>query len=161
MIEILLLVLISLYLIATKTDTLTQQPQNIQPKENISAYSNDSNYGAYANPYSAPERLPPINNPSIQFNEKTRGEESYQLVGLLYNSDVNKNYQLFGRRTYPGSNEWEYYILGKDEGGLEFKFPLDNKQEIYDGTAINVPLYDSNFTVKVYDYSLKYNPNIV
>ena len=160
MIEILLIVLISLVLIGTNTDTLKPQ-QNVQEKENISAYSNDSNYGAYANPYSAPERLPPINNPSIQFNEKTRGEESYQLVGVLYNSDINKNYQLFGRRTYPRSNEWEYYILGKDEGGLEFKFPLDNKQEIYDNAELNVPLCDSNFTVKIYDYSLKYNPNVV
>ena len=161
---IFLLVIITFFLFFNNSDNIkvVNEPTTTSLQENNSpaSYTQDTNVGALVNPYNAPERLPPINNSSIVFNEKTRGEESYQLVGLLYNNDVNKNYQLFGRRTYPRSNEWEYYILGKDEGGLEIKFPLDTKQEIYNNTQVNIPLYNSNFTVKIYDYSLKYNPNV-
>ena len=50
----------------------------------------------------------------MKINEHTRGEpENYQLVGLLYKEDVDKKYQLFGRRVHPGSPDWEYYIGGK------------------------------------------------
>ncbi len=100
--------------------------------------------------------------PNNMFWEKTRGEpDDYQLVGLLYNTDINKNYQLYGRRIYPGSYEWEYYIRGKDIGGLEFKFPiqLNNKEEIRDGMVINVPIDKNTYTVSIYNYNQpRYNP---
>ena len=93
---------------------------------------------------------------------KTRGEpDDYQLVGLLYNTDVNKNYQLYGRRVYPGSYEWEYYIRGRDAGGLDIKYPiqLNNKEEIRDGMLLNIPIDKNTFNVSVYNYSTpRYNP---
>ncbi len=93
---------------------------------------------------------------------KSRGEpDDYQLVGLLYNTELNKNYQLYGRRVYPGSYEWEYYILGKDVGGLEIKLPiqLNNKEEIRDGMVISIPIDKNSYTVSIYNYSTpRYNP---
>jgi hypothetical protein len=104
----------------------------------------------------------PNNTNSYSFWEKTRGEpDDYQLVGLLYNTDVNKNYQLYGRRIYPGAYEWEYYIRGKDAGGLDFKYPiqLNNKEEIRDGTTITLPIDKNIFNVSIYNYDLpRYNP---
>jgi hypothetical protein len=107
-------------------------------------------------PLIAPERRLEIDksgNYPLIINERTRGDpDSYQIVGILYNENSNKNYQLFGRRTYPGSNEWEYYIRGKDIGGLDFKFPLNTNQEIYDEATIDIPLDNTIYTVKIYDY---------
>ena len=119
---------------------------------------------AVYNPLAPPEqrmeaRQYPYNN---KFWERTRGDpDDYQLVGLLYNTDLNKNYQLYGRRVYPGSYEWEYYIRGKDVGGLDFKFPiqLNNKEEIRDGMQLNVPIDKNIYNVSIYDYDLpRYNP---
>ncbi len=104
----------------------------------------------------------PNNNNSYSFWEKTRGEpDDYQLVGLLYNTDVNKNYQLYGRRVYPGSYEWEYYIRGKDAGGLDFKFPIQvkNKEEIRDGMVLTLPIDKNTYNVSIYNYDQpRYNP---
>jgi hypothetical protein len=117
------------------------------------------------NPLAPPEQRMessqyPYNN--TLFWEKTRGEpDDYQLVGLLYNTDVNKNYQLYGRRVYPGSYEWEYYIRGKDAGGLDIKLPiqLNNKEEIRDGISITIPIDKNPYTVSIYNYDLpRYNP---
>jgi hypothetical protein len=100
--------------------------------------------------------------PNTMYNIKTRGEpDDYILVGLLYNTIINKNYQLFGRRIYPGAYEWEYYIRGKDITTLEIKFPIysPNNQEIYDDTVLFVPLDNMEYRVKIYNYdSPRYNP---
>jgi hypothetical protein len=117
------------------------------------------------NPLSAPEQRVESRQypyPKNVFWERSRGEpDDYQLVGLLYNTDVNKNYQLYGRRVYPGSYEWEYYIRGKDVGGLDIKLPiqLNNKEEIRDGTQLTIPIDKNIFTVSIYNYDQpRYNP---
>jgi hypothetical protein len=100
--------------------------------------------------------------PNSYFQERTRGDpDDYQMVGLLYNTNINKNYQLYGRRIYPGAYEWEYYILGKDAGGLEYKFPLalNNNAELLDGTTINIPIDSNPYNVSIYNYDYyRYNP---
>lgn len=102
--------------------------------------------------------------PNTRFGERTRGEaDEYQLIGLLYNTTVNRNYQLFGRRTYPGASEWEYYITGKDANSMEFKYPITapNKQEIMDGTTITIPIDTNTYNVSIYNYdTYKYNPYV-
>lgn len=109
---------------------------------------------------SVENRQLPLHN--YYFQERTRGDpDEYQLVGLLYNTNVNKNYQLYGRRIYPGAYEWEYYILGKDAGGLEYKFPLalNNNAELLDGTTINIPIDSNPYNVSIYNYDYyRYNP---
>ena len=46
------------------------------------------------------------------FNIKTRGPpEEYDMVGFLQDpDDSNKLQQLYGRRTYPNSNLWNYFV---------------------------------------------------
>lgn len=116
------------------------------------------------NPLAPPEqRIESRQYPFPNMNwQRTRGDpDDYQLVGLLYNTDVNKNYQLYGRRIYPGAYEWEYYIRGKDAGGLDIKFPiqLQNKEEIRDGMVINIPIDKNQYTVSIYNYDQpRYNP---
>ena len=46
------------------------------------------------------------------FNIKTRGPpEEYDMVGFLQDhDDSNKLQQLYGRRTYPNSNQWNYFV---------------------------------------------------
>ncbi len=101
------------------------------------------------------------------FGNRTRGEpDGYMLVGILYNSTINKNYKLYGRRTYPGSTQWEYIIAGRDVGGLDIDVQLDtkNKDEIMDGSTITIPIDSNQYTVKMYNYNdLIYNsdPNII
>ena len=128
----------------------------------------DRDMGAVYNPLKPPEQRMEARqypNPKNVFWEKTRGEpDDYQLVGLLYNTEVNKNYQLYGRRLYPGAYEWEYYIRGKDIGGLEIKFPIHHyhKNEIYDDTILRIPLDDLEYRVKIYKYDQpRYNPFIL
>lgn len=106
------------------------------------------------------QQYPDVSNPDLRLNIRTRGEpDDYQMVGLLYNKDVNKNYQLFGRRVYPGSYEWEYYVRGRDSGGLDIKFPLNQKQEIMDNSTLNLPIDDNVYQVKIYNFDQpRYNP---
>jgi hypothetical protein len=131
-------------------------------------YLKGKDYNAVYDPLSPPEKRIESRQypyPNTQFGERTRGEaDDYQLVGLLYNTTANKNYQLFGRRTYPGSYEWEYYIRGKDAGGLDFKFPLkaNNKKEIMDGEKLTIPIDSNEYTVTIYDYDqYRYNPYVL
>lgn len=100
---------------------------------------------------------------AMKINEHTRGEpENYQVVGLLYKEDGDKKYQLFGRKIYPGAYEWEYYIGGKDSGGLDYKYPLETKQEIYDNTTINNPIDNDVYNVKIYNFDKpRYIPYII
>ena len=116
----------------------------------------------------APERRHEAHNyiklqDKMIINEHTKGEpENYQIVGLLYKDNEDKKYQLFGRRTYPGSPEWEYFIGGTDTGGLDYKFPLDIKQEIYDGNDIINPIDNDTCKVKIYNFDKpRYIPLIV
>ncbi len=100
---------------------------------------------------------------SLKLYENTRGDpDDYQLLGVLFNNTVNKTYQLFGRRTYPGSPLFEYYYRGRDSGGLDFKFPLSRNEEIYDGDSIILPTDNIQFEVKIYPNDLpRYNPFVL
>ena len=147
---------------------------NIEKQDNTSSFNYDAfkqwllswRYRqAVKDPLTPPERS--VENrqlpiPNYYFQQRTRGEpDEYQLVGLLYNNKINKNYQLFGRRKYPGAYEWEYYILGKDAGGLEYKFPLTlkNQAELLDKTTINIPIDSNPYEVSIYNYDYyRYNP---
>ena len=115
-------------------------------------------------PLTAPERrVDSSQYPKNKLYERTRGDpDNYQLLGILFNKEINKAYQLYGRRTYPGSYEWEYYIRGKDTGGLDFKYPLTTKQEIQDNSEMNLDIDENTFTVKIYEHDQpRYNPFVL
>jgi hypothetical protein len=121
-------------------------------------------------PLTAPERRVDIREyplPIIQeINIPTRGyQDNYQLVGLLSRSVDEKILQLFGRPTYPGSNQYEYYVT-TESNGFANKIPIETKgkREIEDGTYIKVPVFDESkgdFQVKLYNYNTpRYNPYV-
>ena len=152
--------------------SLTATSQPIKEKEHNSAISDDIDLkyriinrdtNVVDDPLTAPERRVETSQyQKLKVNEYTRGSpDSYQLLGVLSNKEANKVYQLFGRRTYPGSYDWEYYVRGNDSDDFEFKYPIDTKNEIYDGSTMVLPISDHVFTVKIYDFDRpRYNPNI-
>ena len=104
-------------------------------------------------------------------NLPTRGyPTNYQLLGILYNNNIDIAYNLYGRQTYLGSNEYEYYIHAIINNN-DIKIPLDIKKEIYDNQEINLNKSiknnilnnnnDNIFKVKLYEYNTpKYIPYI-
>lgn len=123
------------------------------------------------NPLIAPERRVEItrypNRPLInKINIPTRGyPDNYQLIGLLSRKNDEKLLQLFGRPTFPGSNQYEYFVTTNNHG-FSNKIPIESKgrKEIEDGSLINIPFFDESkgdFEVKLYNYNTpRYNPYI-
>lgn len=101
-----------------------------------------------------------------KINIPSRGyPDNYQMVGLLSRPNDEKILQLFGRPTFPGSNQYEYYVT-TETNGFTNKIPIETrgKREVEDGALIKVPMFDQNkgdFHVKLYDYNTpRYNPHI-
>ena len=82
------------------------------------------------------------------FNIKTRGPpEEYDMVGFLQDSDdSNKLQQLFGRRTYPNSNNWNYFIKSDQYHQIPIPVSIDGKnctdengcKELQDKDKLNI-----------------------
>jgi len=62
---------------------------------------------------------------AMRINVPTRGEPpSYQQVGLLQDTDDSQNVKpLYGRQTYPGSNQWNYFT--STDSHLATKIPVE------------------------------------
>lgn len=105
------------------------------------------------------------NNYAVPINVPTRGIEDYKQIGII-SSNEGKVLPLYGRRTYYGSQRWNYFTKANDH--LSVKIPLvkDGKdcdsnlgcKELYDNDIINVPQYGDDFTLKLYDTTPRYIP---
>jgi len=117
-------------------------------------------------------------------NVKTRGQDSYQQVGVLYKTSAintsssvntpgnNTNTSvlpLFGRRTYKGSNLWNYYTSTSDHSIVKLPIYIDGYnctkdkgcQELQNGSTVNVDALNGTYKVDIYEYdSPKYIPFI-
>ena len=100
-------------------------------------------------------------------NIPTRGyPDNYQNVGILVRKEDEKILKLFGRQTYPGSNQYEYYVIDSSSNS-ENKVPLciPGNKEIYDQDVIPISWLDQSkglFEAKIYDYNApKYNPYVI
>ena len=62
---------------------------------------------------------------AMRINVPTRGEPpAYQQVGLLQDTDDSQNVKpLYGRQTYPGSNQWNYFT--STDSHLATKIPIE------------------------------------
>ena len=127
---------------------------------------------AYYNDMKPPERR--VNNRNYPFaikshiNIPTRGyPDNYHQVGNLIRDSDEKVLKLFGRQRYPGSSQWEYYVISRDPNGLDTKLPLNRKKdrELEDNTEIDVPFFNSskgNFKVQLLNLDApRYNPFII
>lgn len=103
---------------------------------------------------------------SSVFNYPTRGyPDRYQYMGNLIRNKDEKIVQLYGRQNYPGSNQYEYYGISRDDTGMEYKIPLPKlTKELNDGDQVNIDMYGTNGNFTLYLNSLdelKYNPWIL
>lgn len=109
-------------------------------------------------------RVPPEVDPRREINIPTRGvHPRYQQIGYLSSDehgDIQRNniLPLYGRRTYNGSSNWNYYT--KTEAGVKIPLSMDGRdcsddipgcRELYDGDAVNIPALDGEYSVKLYN----------
>ncbi len=113
-----------------------------------------------------PEHQYPDEYLKRQINLPTRGyPDNYQLLGIVSRNNTETAYNLFGRQTFPNSNQYEYYIQATLHNNT-VKIPLNiyGGKEILDNQSINIPgMNPSNdkFIVKLYDYDVpRYIPSI-
>jgi len=111
-----------------------------------------------------PEYVYPMREVKQIINIPTRGyPDNYQLMGVLLRENTETAFNLFGRQTYPGSNQYEYYVEGTMHNN-HVKLPINSKggKELYDGDDVRVPGTDNDkglFKVKLYNLDApRYNP---
>ena len=114
-----------------------------------------------------PEYAYPDRYVKAQLNIATRGDpDNYQILGIVLRNNTETAYNLFGRQTYPGSNQYEYYVQGNMDGNI-VKIPISIRgdKEINDGQVVQIPGTDQNkgvFKVKLYKLDVpRYNPFIL
>jgi hypothetical protein len=92
--------------------------------------------------------------------------DNYQLMGIVIRDNTETAYNLYGRQTYPRSNEYEYYVQKTDYHN-NVKIPIKNKGniELVDNQIIDIIGTNHEkgiFRVKLYNYDLpRYNPYII
>ena len=86
------------------------------------------------------------------------------MLGILSRESDEQLLKLFGRQIYPGSSQWEYYLL---KNGLEsVKIPIKkgNNLEIDNNELLDVPQFNiskGKFKVTLYKLDApRYNPYI-
>jgi hypothetical protein len=111
----------------------------------------------------------------IPVNVHTRGEAvHYQQVGILIQDGVSgdnkKILPIYGKPTYSGSQNWNYYTSSDGYHSMKIGVTNKNKQcthefgcnEIYDGDVVSVEGYDSQFKVSLYKLDKpRYIPYVV
>jgi hypothetical protein len=121
-------------------------------------------------PLSPPERrLPrhiyPKKSIKKHFNYPTRGyPDDYQMLGILSRESDENILQLYGRQLYPGSSQWEYYLIRNGLESVKIPIKKGNNQEIDNNEILEVPQFNSSkgkFKVTLYKLDApRYNPNI-
>ena len=104
----------------------------------------------------------------VPVNIPTRGIEDFRQIGILSGNN-GKVLPLYGRRTYNGSNRWNYFTKANDH--LSLKIPLEKNgkdcdeqngcDELYDDDLLHVPEYNTDFKIKLYDTTPRYIPHIL
>ena len=120
--------------------------------------------------FTAPERRDNASYTKLQnisyINLPTRGyPDNYQLLGVLLRNNTENGFNLFGRQKFSGSNQYEYYAVGKlDNTDIKIPIFLKGDKEILDGDEIFIDGTNNEkgaFRVKLYNYeTYRYNPFI-
>ena len=104
------------------------------------------------------------------FNIKTRGPpQEYDMVGFIKDSDdSNKLQQLYGRRTYPNSNLWNYFVKSDQYHQIPIPVSVGGQnctdergcRELNDQESLN--LLDKDHTATIYKPEpYYYNPYVL
>ena len=96
----------------------------------------------------------------MRINVPTRGEPpSYQQVGILTDTDNPENIKpLYGRQTYRGSNQWNYFTSLDSHLATKIPIELDNNdctsergcKEIYKNDTLNIGSTDNEYKANIY-----------
>jgi len=135
------------------------------------------------NMYTQKHGLESIPKHAVPINIKTRGDGGdYQQIGILYKEDIANNEKapgnntdsnilpLFGKPTYDGSSQWNYYTATDKNHQIKIPLQLESKdctdergcKEINNGDSIQVPAYNGTFTANIYKLnSPRYIPYVV
>lgn len=108
-------------------------------------------------------RAPPEVDPRREINVPTRGvPPRYEQIGFLSSGEhsdiqVNNIIPLYGRRTYQGSGNWNYYT--KTQAGVKIPLTADGRdcsddvpgcRELYDDDSVSIPALEGDYAVKLY-----------
>ena len=146
-----------------------------RPNNNMISYAQydaNKNIERIINPILPPERSYK-NTYGVPINIPSRGPNlSYQQVGILYkenienpdkisgnNSDSNI-LPLFGRPTFNGSRNWNYYTSSDKFQNVKLPITIDGRKctadlgckELMNSDMISIPSYNGRFRVEIYDY---------
>ena len=136
----------------------------IQPSVVVMEIESDDEDEPYRDDiYRRPVRRPPFNYP-------TRGPPGeYDRVGFLQDpDDPNKLQELFGRPTYPNSNNWNYFVKSDQYHQIPIPVTMDGKNctdetgctELHNQDNIN--LFDKQHTATIYKPEpYRYNPYVI
>lgn len=116
-------------------------------------------------PYRENEYIPM----QMRFNYPTRGQaDDYEMVGYLQDSDdPNKLQQLYGRRTYPRSNQWNYFVKSDQYHQIPIPLTIDGQNctdeigcsELTNQETVN--LMNRDHTATIYNLEpFRYNPYV-
>lgn len=96
----------------------------------------------------------------MRINVPTRGEPpSYQQVGILTDTDNPENIKpLYGRQTYRGSNQWNYFTSLDSHLATKIPIEIDNNdctsergcKEIYKNDTLNIGSTDNEYKANIY-----------
>ncbi len=96
----------------------------------------------------------------MRINVPTRGEPpSYQQVGILTDNDNPENIKpLYGRQTYRGSNQWNYFTALDSHLATKIPIEIDNNdctgergcKEIYKNDTINIGSNENEYKANIY-----------
>jgi hypothetical protein len=142
---------------------IKQKPQIIYKEEDSSDDEEPYREDIYKPDIKRSVRTPPFNYP-------TRGPpEEYDMIGFLQDTDdPNKLQQLYGRRTYPNSNNWNYFIKSDQYHQIPIPVTLEGKNctdetgcsELNNRASVN--LFNKEHTATIYKPEpYYYNPYVV
>lgn len=95
----------------------------------------------------------------VPINIQTQHVDSYKQVGILSsNEEPSKVLPLYGRRTVNGSSKWNYYTSTDSYHSFNISVAYKNKdcsdeygcEELTSGEVIEIPAYNTPFTVNMY-----------
>lgn len=163
-------VLFLLYQMMTISDKqLYQNPETIIKEKIIyKTVETDDDDQPYRDDIYKPDRRQARRYPP--FNMRTRGPpQEYDMVGFLQDpDDSNKLQQLFGRRTYPNSNNWNYFVKSDQYHQIPIPVSLDGQnctdergcKELQDKDNLN--LFNKEHTATIYKPEpYYYNPYVI
>ena len=160
-----LLVGVLVYNIINQPQVIIKEKPKVIVKEIVKEEEDDDE--PYREDFYRPDRKRRINKP---FNYPTRGPpEEYDMVGFLQDSDdPDKLQQLYGRRTYPNSNSWNYFVKSDQYHQIPIPVTLDGKnctdetgcKELQNNDNIN--LLNKEHTATIYKPEpYYYNPHVL